>query len=271
MTNITAQKKYTSKAKHIRDKILSREWDEDMGITRQEYYQLLAASDKNSMMANVPAYDKFTSRGTLKSTNRTLPLPAEGMTAEWLREHFHYNPITGDMTRIRANQHKGIGRVIRTEQTAGYYYVNIYGKNYLVHRLAWLYMTGSWPTKWVDHINGQRRDNRWGNLREASHQDNLRYTPAPRNNTSGYKDISVKTLKSGRIIWVASVTVAPYKKGVKKGKTIRKQFDTMEEALSFRDKTLIEYFGEFAYLDYPEGHPKHMPYPKETQRTRYGK
>ena len=43
---------------------------------------------------------------------------------------------------------------------------------YLAHRLAWLYVTGSWPSQDIDHIDGDPTNNRFANLREVTHQEN---------------------------------------------------------------------------------------------------
>jgi len=52
---------------------------------------------------------------------------------------------------------------------AGYDYHRIYinNKAYALHRIIWLYMTGKWPDRLIDHINRIKTDNRWTNLREA--------------------------------------------------------------------------------------------------------
>jgi hypothetical protein len=54
----------------------------------------------------------------------------------------------------------------------GYTYIRIDRKRYAAHRLAWLYVYGTFPPRLLDHINGCPGDNRIGNLREATPHQN---------------------------------------------------------------------------------------------------
>jgi len=71
----------------------------------------------------------------------------------------------------------------------GYREIRVDGKLYLAHRLAWLYVTGSWPKQTIDHENQNRLDNRWFNLREATHAQNNCNRGARSDNKSGVKGI----------------------------------------------------------------------------------
>jgi len=94
------------------------------------------------------------------------------ITQERLIELLRYNSCTGDFVRIKqiSNAHPCGGKV--GSYSEGYLRISIDGKSYLAHRLAWLYMTGKWPENEIDHININRRDNRWCNLRRATHGQN---------------------------------------------------------------------------------------------------
>tara|TARA_R110000772_G_scaffold118989_1_gene224896 strand:- start:95 stop:592 length:498 start_codon:yes stop_codon:yes gene_type:complete len=67
----------------------------------------------------------------------------------------------------------------------GYLSIMIDSKSYKAHRLAWLYVTGSWPKCQIDHINHNRSDNKWSNLRDVTSLDNARNQNRYKVNKSG--------------------------------------------------------------------------------------
>ncbi len=96
----------------------------------------------------------------------------------------HYEPATGVFTWKRGPR-AGL-RAGSVDKTAGYEQIGIDGKLYRSHRLAWLYVHGSWPAGQIDHINGVRDDNRMANLRDASSDtNNQNRKGANKNNGSG--------------------------------------------------------------------------------------
>lgn len=80
---------------------------------------------------------------------------------------YHYEPSTGKFQRRGTKPDRGI---IKTAK--GYVRVFVGGKYLMAHHLVWLLHTGALPTKQIDHINGARADNRFGNLREVSSLEN---------------------------------------------------------------------------------------------------
>ncbi len=93
------------------------------------------------------------------------------MTAQRVKELFHYDADTGLFTRFPAkNIRRGqncVGTINR-----GYLRIKIDYKLYSAHRLAWLYVHGEWPNDQIDHINGDMADNRISNLRAATNSQN---------------------------------------------------------------------------------------------------
>ena len=77
-----------------------------------------------------------------------------------------YEPETGRFFSMRpCNEGLEIGSINKSN---GYKYLNIYGKAYRASRVAWLCAHGKWPKNHVDHINGDRTDNRLENLRDVT-------------------------------------------------------------------------------------------------------
>ena len=128
------------------------------------------------------------------------------LTQTELKRIWHYDPDAGFFTRLVAfaNQTK-IGDIANAHDGHGYILIGIAGKRYKAHRLAFLYMTGSFPANDVDHINGIRDDNRWVNLRDATQTINSQNLRKPReNNKSGYLGVFWHKA-SGK--WGAAITI----------------------------------------------------------------
>lgn len=67
----------------------------------------------------------------------------------------------------------------------GYLCGSVQGRVYRTHRVIWLIVTGEWPADQIDHINGQKKDNRFANLREADTTENHKNMPLCSRNRSG--------------------------------------------------------------------------------------
>lgn len=120
------------------------------------------------------------------------------ITADRLRECVDYDPDTGLFTWRdrplshfkRAQSHAAwratcFGKPFGSILSTGYRRAIIDGERYLEHRLAWFYVYGVWPEEQIDHLNGDRTDNRIANLRCVSNAENHRNLTLFRNNTSG--------------------------------------------------------------------------------------
>lgn len=108
------------------------------------------------------------------------------LTQARLKELFAYNPETGDfvVAKNRKGSAKKVGAILGSKTKAGYLEADIDGKRYLLHRLAYLYMTGEFPKNYIDHCNRNKMDNRWENLREATQQENMQNDIKPRSHGS---------------------------------------------------------------------------------------
>ena len=106
----------------------------------------------------------------------------------------------------------------------------------MAHRLAWFYTYGKWPNHEVDHINGNRLDNRIANLREATRSQN---------EFAAKKGKGIRW-EPKRKKWLARI-------GVNWKQINLGRYATREEALAAYKKAAKEAFGEFAEFDRKEG------------------
>lgn len=124
----------------------------------------------------------------------------------------------------------------------GYRNGRLSGRGLLLHRVAFVLMTGGWPRCLVDHVNGDRLDNRWCNLREATVTQNAQNAKGY-SKTSPYIGVSWNSRLKG---YMARVN--------HKGESYYCGFsvDDPERLARQRDKKAKELFGDFASLNFPE-------------------
>lgn len=107
-----------------------------------------------------------------------------------LRELFDLDAETGVLRWRVSRGPIRAGQIAGCKADKGYLLVRIDGRLFKVHRVIFAMVSGAWPSKYLDHINGVRDDNRPCNLREASNAENLWNRGAQKNNTSGFKGVS---------------------------------------------------------------------------------
>jgi hypothetical protein len=163
------------------------------------------------------------------------------LTQERLKELLDYDPETGVFTRLidvgGGNVAGKVAGTISGTAKKPKRQIWVDGKCYSGHRLAWLWMTGSFPANQVDHKNLDRLDNRWTNLREATNSQN-------RMNTRGRGESGAKGVfyrKDPRSVrrWRALIIVEGKRHNLG-------HFETREEAQAAYAAAAPIFHGEFA-------------------------
>lgn len=179
------------------------------------------------------------------------------ITATTVRELFDYDPDTGILTwRPRRNDHPSFkkdgynakrnaaiwnshyaGKPAGSLHKKGYVCTTIGSRSYRNQRLIWLYVHGYVPEQ-VDHINGQRCDNRLINLRAATRFENSRNRKIRHDSASGHIGVSWhKTEKK----WRAHIC--------RNGKMVTLgRFANINDAITARRTAEVKFYGEFSRL-----------------------
>lgn len=168
-------------------------------------------------------------------TKTSYPKDNFELTQKELAEYFLLQDGKLIVTKKTGPQSK-LGQPAGTVHKTGYICVGINKKIYYAHRIVWLLHYGIWPKGYIDHINNDKTDNRIENLRLATHKENMRNKPTPKNNTSGVKGVSWHKQKRK---WICGVTI--------NGKWRQLgAFPTKELAAEFRQLAADMVYGSFA-------------------------
>jgi hypothetical protein len=108
------------------------------------------------------------------------------ITQQRLRELAHYCPQTGKFTHLHSDRRKKAGMFAGSLRRDGYVYVMFGGFRAMAHQFAFLYVTDVWPVQEIDHIDGNKANNAFANLRQVNRRTNTENKrTAKRNSTTG--------------------------------------------------------------------------------------
>lgn len=160
------------------------------------------------------------------------------LTAERAKELLIYNQDTGEFFWRAAIKKVTPGSKAGCRDGHGYCRIQVDGRRYHGHRLAWLMTYGKWPEQTIDHINGNRMDNRLCNLRDVDTRTNNRNrTVLNSNNQSGYPGVRLDPRNQRKQRWHARLNQ-------KEGGIWVGTFDTAEEAHAALEKVRARIYSQ---------------------------
>jgi hypothetical protein len=161
-----------------------------------------------------------------------------GLTQEYLRTILRYDPETGLLHWVKPNPLWRRGKVGQVagclHKSTGYWVLKINCVDYRVHRIIWVMLYGGWPEHEVDHDDGDKANNRIGNLRPATHLQN---TANKRRRVERPHQKGVNQLPGGRFRAKICFNYKQIGLGV---------YDTSDEAHAAYLAAAKKYFGDFA-------------------------
>jgi len=160
----------------------------------------------------------------------------DALTQTELQKHLSYDPQTGSLVWLLPASRRALGAEAGYVRPDGYRMITVHWRKYLAHRLAWLHVHGVWPPQFIDHINGNRSDNRLSNLRLADYSTNGMNRP-PQINSRWGRGVHKRAGK-----WIAEIK----NNGVKK---YLGSFNSPEEARTAFIEAAAATRGEFVRID----------------------
>jgi hypothetical protein len=163
---------------------------------------------------------------------------------EYLKSILDYSPRTGifvwkfDQTKLKCRNTRHAGKQAGCQDQRGYIRINISGRYYLAHRLAWIMMNGAIDGDDVDHTDLNPSNNKWSNLRKATRSQNLMNKSISNKNTSGFKGVSLFKRDN---LWHAQIQINGKNKHIG-------YYNTPEDAHSAYCTAAKKYHGDFARM-----------------------
>jgi hypothetical protein len=112
------------------------------------------------------------------------------LTLALVNEYLTYDPDTGKLYQRKKRPRIQVGSLAGCVRPKGYRYIELEGRKYPAHHIVWLLETGAAPIKSLDHIDGDKDNNKFSNLREVTTKQNSENRGKQRNNKTGYKGVS---------------------------------------------------------------------------------
>lgn len=131
------------------------------------------------------------------TSKRMIPLPENELLVSWIsydpesgvavwKERTPLNHPEADVARWNK---RFAGKPAGTKSRDGYSVITLQDVQYKLHRVLWALYHGTDPEIHIDHVNGDRSDNRIKNMRLVSPKENARNRKKSVNNTSGYQGV----------------------------------------------------------------------------------
>jgi len=160
---------------------------------------------------------------------------------EYIKNIIEYDPESGNFWWLQEKQGRDLNVPAGTETAAGYRIISIDGKGYAAHRLAFLFMEGAFPPAYVDHKDGNPRNNKWDNLRHASAKQNAQNKRRKYNSFTGMKGVIKNHVTN---LWEVRIDIDG--KRVSEG-----PFYSYQKACKRYDELAEKNFGEFYRKEEP--------------------
>lgn len=145
-----------------------------------------------------------------------------------------YDPSTGEFTHLISRNSVRAGQRCGWIENHGYIRIKLFGRSTLAQRLAWFFVNGAWPVGFIDHIDGDRTNNRISNLREATAAQNSHN----KRHIGGASGVVGVRFRKHLGTWQATIS----ENGIRKSLG---HFKTIDEAAKARRSGEVSCYGDF--------------------------